>query len=60
MTTLSFHTRYFQGIMPICASLLQCFNEQVAYWLLRLLLARCRLVQVEVPLYSSFMGRLEG
>jgi len=55
ITTLSFKIKYFQGIMPICAALLQCFNENTSYWLLRLLLFKCRYVQLDIPTYHAFL-----
>ena len=58
ITTLSFKVKYFQGIMPICAALLQCFNEQTSYWLLRLLLFKSRYVQLDLPTYHAFLAVL--
>jgi hypothetical protein len=60
ITTLSFKVKYFQGIMPICAALLQCFNENTSYWLLRLLLFKCRYVQLDIPTYHAFLELLES
>lgn len=45
--------------MPICAALLQCFNENTSYWLLRFLLFKCRYIQLDLSLYSSFLSLLE-
>lgn len=59
ITTVSFEVRYFQGIMPICAALLQCFNESVSYWLLRYLLIKCRHIQNDINLYNNYLQLLE-
>lgn len=59
ITALSFKVRYFQGLMPICAALLQCFDQNVSYWLLRYLLHRCRYVQTDLALYHAFLSQLE-
>jgi hypothetical protein len=59
ISALSFKVRYFQGLMPICAALLQCFDEKVSYWLLRYLLHRCSYVQTDLALYHSFLRQLD-
>jgi hypothetical protein len=45
--------------MPICATLLQCFNETTSYWLLRYLVFRCRYIQLDLALYQRFLGYLD-
>ena len=45
--------------MPICASLLQCFNQQISYWLLKYLLYKSRYIQVDIHLYQQFIAQLD-
>lgn len=45
--------------MPICAALLQCFNEVVSYWLLRYLLIKCRHIQNDLHFYNNYLELLE-
>jgi hypothetical protein len=59
VTTVSFQVRYFQGVMPICATLLQCFDEQTSYWILKYLLFRSNYIQTNIDLYSHFLIYLE-
>ena len=58
ITAVSFDVRYFQGAMPICAMLLQCFDEDTSYWLLKYLLFKCSYVQNDMALYSCFLRDL--
>jgi hypothetical protein len=51
--------KYFQGIMPICANLLQCFNENTSYWLLRYLLFKCSYIQVDIEFYHRYISLLD-
>lgn len=60
ITTISFKIKYFQGIMPICASLLQCFNQNISYWLLRYILFKCHYIQNDIKFYHSFIQELEN
>lgn len=59
ITTISFEVRYFQGIMPICAALLQCFNETVSYWVLKYMLFKCKYIQNDIEFYSHYLLELE-
>lgn len=45
--------------MPICASLLQCFNENTSYWLLRYLLFKCNYIQLNVEFYQRYIRILD-
>jgi len=45
--------------MPICAILLQCFNEHISYWLLRFLLHKCRYIQNDIEFYNKYICILE-
>lgn len=45
--------------MPICASLLQCFNENTSYWLLRYLLFKCHYIQLNVDFYQRYICLLD-
>lgn len=60
VTTVSFQVRYFQGVMPIVATLLQCFDEQTSYWVLKYLLFRSSYIQTNMEVYSQFMAHLEA
>jgi hypothetical protein len=60
VTTVSFSVRYFQGVLPICAALVQVFNEHTAYWLLKYLLAKCRYIQTDLSLYSRIIQELDA
>ena len=45
--------------MPICASLLQCFNENISYWLLRYLLYKCKYIQNDILFYNQYIDELD-
>lgn len=44
--------------MPICAALLQCFDETVSFWVLKYLLFRCRYIQNDIDFYTRFLLEL--
>ena len=46
--------------MPICANLLQCFNEHISYWLLRYLLHKCRYIQNDICFYNAYVEVLDN